>query len=489
MPLSKVVSNSLSLTTLTSSGAGSIQGLTVGRGAGAVATNTAVGASALVSNTTGANGTAVGYQAGYSNTTASDQTFVGFEAGYAVTGANNTGFGRGALRNATTTSGSVALGRLCMGGGTVTGADNTGVGNSCLQALTSGGAITAVGSQALISNTTGSYNTAVGYQASYTGTTGERNTNLGYQAGYTPTTASESTFVGYKAGYAKTTGDACTFIGNIAGTAVTTGATNTFVGSSSGSTMTTGSQNTILGSYNGNQGGLDIRTSSNNIVLSDGAGNVRLRFSSDGSAFTYYSGINGVRQIYKPTFFGYSSTYTVLMLGLTSGNQSVAIGYDPVNNPSGGFNGGGSETLFRRGMQFITPNSADTSFYVQFTMTDGVTSGDFNDTSDVALKENIQPIETAWNTIKALRPITFDWKQEGKGSRSGFIAQEVELYLPNDVLGENYVAPNPVEGVQGTAGKAINTTGIVAHLTKALQEAMARIEQLEADVTALKGHA
>jgi hypothetical protein len=37
--------------TLTISGAGSVQGLTVGRGAGAVATNTAVGASALAANT------------------------------------------------------------------------------------------------------------------------------------------------------------------------------------------------------------------------------------------------------------------------------------------------------------------------------------------------------------------------------------------------------------------------------------------------------
>ena len=39
--------------------------------------------------------------------------------------------------------------------------------------------------------------------------------------------------------------------------------------------MTTGKQNTIIGSYDGNQGGLDIRTASNNIVLSDGAGNPR----------------------------------------------------------------------------------------------------------------------------------------------------------------------------------------------------------------------
>ena len=139
-------------------------------------------------------------------------------------------------------------------------------------------------------------------------------------------------------------------------------------------------------------------------------------------------------------------------------------------------------------MTFITPNFQNTAFFTQFSMTDGVTSGDFNDTSDVALKENIQSISSGWNTVRQLRPVTFDWKQEGRGSRSGFIAQEVEALLPNDVLGEDYVAPDQENGIEGTSGKSINTTGIVAHLTKALQEAMIRIEQLESDVATLKGN-
>jgi hypothetical protein len=37
--------------------------------------------------------------------------------------------------------------------------------------------------------------------------------------------------------------------------------------------MTTGSKNSIFAAFNGNQGGLDIRTASNYIVLSDGDGN------------------------------------------------------------------------------------------------------------------------------------------------------------------------------------------------------------------------
>ena len=67
---------------------------------------------------------------------------------------------------------------------------------------------------------------------------------------------------------------------------MTTGVANCFIGSStvagpstygSGQYVTTGSYNTILGGYNGNQGGstvptLDIRTASNNVVLSDGSG-------------------------------------------------------------------------------------------------------------------------------------------------------------------------------------------------------------------------
>jgi hypothetical protein len=58
---------------------------------------------------------------------------------------------------------------------------------------------------------------------------------------------------------------------------------NCFVGSFSGSAMTTGAKNTILGSYSGNQGGLDIRTASNRIVLSDGDGNPRLWIDNFGN--------------------------------------------------------------------------------------------------------------------------------------------------------------------------------------------------------------
>ena len=101
--------------------------------------------------------------------------------------------------------------------------------------------------------------------------------------------------------------------------------------------------------------------------------------------------------------------------------------------------------------------------------------GDFVDTSDVGLKENVVDISDGTTVIKALRPVNFDWKQEDKGNGlSGFIAQEVEEVLPNDVHGDNY---DPE--VQDSMGKAINTVGILSQAVKAIQELEARIAELE----------
>ena len=130
-------------------------------------------------------------------------------------------------------------------------------------------------------------------------------------------------------------------------------------------------------------------------------------------------------------------------------------------------------------MLFATAGTGSTVGSTDMTINgdNSVISGDFNDTSDVALKENILDIpDGAITTIKALRPRTFTWitsKDEGCDKDSGFIAQEVETVLEDDVHGED-------------GAKGINTLGVVAHLTKALQESIAKIEALEARVTELE---
>jgi hypothetical protein len=80
------------------------------------------------------------------------------------------------------------------------------------------------------------------------------------------------------------------------------------------------------------------------------------------------------------TNWGYSASYRVLMIGSAStsyatqhtGSVTVAFNYNPASNANGSFNGDGREILFRRGTKFVTPNSADTSFYLnQLVLYDG----------------------------------------------------------------------------------------------------------------------
>jgi hypothetical protein len=232
-----------------------VNSVKVGRGASAVATNTAVGASALNANTTGSRSVAVGDNALLVNTTGERHVAIGSEALTAnTTGSYNTGVGWRAMQSNTTGSFNLAVGELALTQNT-TGSNNTSLGSESLFSNTTASNNTAVGYQALYSNTTATENTAVGYQALYSQTTASTGQNiaLGLQAGYT-TNGYYNTFIGYKSGLPST------------------GNQNTFIGHGSGSAMTSGSSNTILGIYSGNQDGLDIRTASNYVVLSDGDG-------------------------------------------------------------------------------------------------------------------------------------------------------------------------------------------------------------------------
>jgi len=268
------------------------------------ASNVGIGASALAANTTASGNTAVGYKAGFANTTGSQNTVVGSEAlDNATTAVANTSVGYGSMADTSTGSYNTAVGSQSLLLNT-TGTENVAVGYQNLDANTTGTHNTSVGNYALGANTTASNSTAVGYSALTSNTTGAANTGFGRQALTTNTTASYNTAVGYQAGLSNTTGNDNTFLGAFSGYSVTTGTRNTYVGknagyynttatgntlighasngSGAGQAITTGSNNTVIGGYNGNQNSLDIRTSSNYIVLSDGAGNHRMRMNGSG---------------------------------------------------------------------------------------------------------------------------------------------------------------------------------------------------------------
>jgi hypothetical protein len=95
--------------------------------------------------------------------------------------------------------------------------------------------------------------------------------------------------------------------------------------------------------------------------------------------------------------------------------------------------------------------------------------------SDAKLKENVEdmPAADAWQQTQQIRPVLFDWIGTPGPRQSGVIAQEMEQINPCWVLPtiEGFNADDQV--------KQLNLPAVVATLTAALQQAMARIEALE----------
>jgi hypothetical protein len=239
----------------------------VGNGAGQTGggqDNTAIGANALTSNTTGNHNTAEGDSALFSLTTATDNTASGFQALFNDTtgntnvatgssalqsntiGGGNTACGAFALQNNTTASGNTATGLQALFSNT-TGSDNTASGTFALLNNTTGSDNAATGRQALFSNTTGNNNTATGYSALSQNTTGNDNTAIGFLALQSNTTGIDNTANGSQALQFNTTGNFNTANGNLALTNNTTGSNNIALGPSAGINLTTGSNNIDIG--------------------------------------------------------------------------------------------------------------------------------------------------------------------------------------------------------------------------------------------------
>ena len=136
-------------------------------------------------------------------------------------------------------------------------------------------ASTAYGRQALRFNTSGAYNTAFGSQAIMTNTTGGQNTAIGTFALGTANT-SYNVAVGYSALMS-----------------ASSGSNNTSIGWNAGSSITTGSNNTIVGAYAGSA------TLASNVILADGAGNVRFQWDGSTTRLPAYVSIGNTNSTYN----------------------------------------------------------------------------------------------------------------------------------------------------------------------------------------------
>jgi len=409
-------------TNLTGTTDATLNGLTVGKGGGGLTTNTAVGNSALTSNTSGGNNSAYGYLALQSNTT----------------GGNNTAVGRQALTQNTEGNSNTAMGFQVLNSN-ISGGNNSAYGYQALQSNITGGSNTAVGLQALQSNTSASFNTAVGREALQSNTTGANNTAQGYQALKSNTSASFNTAVGREALRFNTTG-----AGNVA--------------------------QGFQALYSNTEG-------SNNVAQ----GNNALRFNTTGINNTAH----GQQALYSNTIgIGNVAVGHLALFDNVSGSENTALGSQALKDVTTGSGNLGMAPRNSNGTfaPVFNPQAADNRIIMGHTsVTNAYVQVAWTIVSDARDKAAFAPVPHGLDFVNSLKPTEYQFKENGRDGeadgikRYGFLAQDV-LELEGD---------NPViVDTEDLDKLKLKESNLIPVLVNAIQELTAEVQTLKAKLEA-----
>jgi trimeric autotransporter adhesin len=286
----------------------------------------------------------------------------------------NTAEGTNALHNRTNGQYNTAVGLSALYGDQ-SGGRNTGLGVQTLRFNVAGVSNTAVGVNALYRNTN-NYNTAIGDSALFSNTSGNQNTADGYQALYSNVTGVFNTAIGSLA-LLHNTNHANTAIGSQALRSNTTGGGNTAIGFLALDNNIVGGDNTAIG-----EEALESNTSgSNNIALGAGAGSGVITANNVICIGANVSGANVSNSCFIGSIFGHNGGFGAAAVYI---NSSGELGTTP---------------------------------------------------SSKRFKEHIKPMDNASDALLALKPVTFRYKGDAKGTpQFGLIAEEVAEVNPDLVV-------------------------------------------------------
>ena len=281
--------------------------------------------------------------------------------------------------------------------------NNTAEGQDALLSLTIGVNNTAVGWSSLKSNTNGQLNTAVGAGTLYSAHS-SLNTAIGGAALFSDTTGFSNTAVGALALFHNTTGDSNTAIGDSTLFSNTDGTENTTVGYWAFVNNTTGNANVAIGSL-----ALHVNFT--------GGGNTAV---GRGALFDNQSGNYNIALGYAAGDRTTGSNNIVIGdIGVAGESNTIRIG-------GGGF--GGPQTA-----AFIAGISG-TAVVGDPVVVDG--NGQLGTVASSArFKKKIKPMDKASEAILALKPVSFQYKSDSKGTpQFGLIAEEVAKVNPDLVV-------------------------------------------------------
>ena len=122
----------------------------------------------------------------------------------------------------------------------------------------------------------------------------------------------------------------------------------------------------------------------------------------------------------------------------------------------------------------------DTTFVGSIYTTGSSTS--YNTSSDYRLKENVTPLDGAADRLAQIPVHRFNFIADPDTTVDGFLAHEVQAFVPEAITGEK-------DGLDADGNpdyQGIDQSKLVPLLTAALQEALQKIDALEARVAALE---
>ena len=165
-----------------------------------------------------------------------------------------------------------------------------------------------------------------------------------------------------------------------------------------------------------------------------------------------------------------------LLVKTTSTTPNPGVALQPVGNVGIGNSNGNSGASFLEFRRNATQIGGVTQ--------SGTTGVSYNTSSDHRLKENVTDVTDGITRVKQLEPKRFNFIADPDRTVDGFLAHEAQAVVPEAVTGTH----NEVDNDGNAVMQGIDQSKLVPLLTAALKESIAKIEALEARVTALEGN-
>ena len=214
--------------------------------------------------------------------------------------------------------------------------------------------------------------------------------------------------------------------------------------------------------------GLSYNSSTNTLTATTFKGNLNGVASSASSATNATNAVNATNATNVNVLSDSSNSNRYLNFSSgTSGNTRIRAHSGLYYMPSTGTLVTSSISVTNASITNLTVSNFSLGSNTDITCRNLTATGNINSASDSNLKEDIEVISGAVESLKQINGVNFTWKSS-KGKSMGVIAQDVEKVFP-DIVDTND------DGL-----KSVNYSGIIGALVEAVKELSARVEELEA---------